>query len=103
MSPESHLTSDDVRRIAADGRVKRHTTYHARDHNVRFRDLLDALLFCQRVVLDTRAGPDGQRRHPNGFVAWSLPIRGRKWRVDFDLEHMDGNEWFLVVTGFEVS
>lgn len=103
MLPGRNLTPDEIRAIASEGRVKRHPRYHAHEHNVRFRDLVGALLFCQHVLRDRRTDGKGNVRHPRGFVAWSNQIRGQVWRVDFDLEEDGDGEWALIVTGFEVK
>lgn len=96
------LRAEDVRRIAALGRVRPPEGYHTHLHGVRWRSVLVALATCYRVVRDARRGRDGAPLHPDGHVSWGGDGTGAVLRVDFDLFRRPGEEWILVVTALEV-
>ena len=97
------LDSARVREMSSAGRVNRDPAYHARQHHLRFVEIVDALRRCWRVQPDVRGRPDGTRLHPAGHLAWSRWRPDRHMRVDFNLHMDDDGESILVVTAFEVT
>lgn len=92
-----------VRELAIAGRVDRDPRYHAREHHLRFLDVVDALRRCWRVQRDARKRPDGSPLHPSGYLAWCRWRPNQNLRVDFNLHVDEDGEWILVVTAFEVT
>lgn len=103
MSGSPILDPNRVRDLATAGRVDRDPAYHAREHHLRFVEIVDALRRCWRLQLDHRKRPDGTPLHPNGFLAWCLWRPNRYLRVDFNLHADEDGDWILIVTAFEVT
>lgn len=97
------LTSDDVRDLAARGRVAPASNHHAHRHGIRFNEIVAALQHCYRVREDDRTDESGDLRHPSGYVAW-CPWKGARilW-VDLVLGSDDEEDLLLVVTAMEVT
>jgi hypothetical protein len=98
----SILSTDQVRQLAVDNRVRAARNYHADQHFVPWRWVVDALVQCTRVTPDDRSDDEGRRRHPAGHVAYGPSPRGFL-RIDFNLAQEEGGSWLLVVTAFEVE
>lgn len=88
--------------MAFSGRVRRHESYHAWEHNIAFDKIVGALLQCSRVELDGRTGPRDESRHPDGHIAWGATWSGVVLRVDFNLSTTADGRFIDVVTAFEV-
>ncbi len=96
------MDTEKVKTLARRGRVAPDPSYHAYQHEVKFRDAAFALTWCYRVEKDERLDDDGSFRHPNGYVAWCDYKAGRELRVDLNVERLDDGELLLIVTAMEV-
>jgi hypothetical protein len=84
-----------VRELAVLGKVRPHARYHARQHHIRWPQVLRALHHCFRTAPDLRI----HEAPAAAFLAWGFYDFGRVLRVDFELFE---EERLLVVTAFEV-
>lgn len=103
MASRRQLGPDDVKRMALAGRVRPSHKYHATVHAVKYEELHDHLVFCGRVVIDSRTDKDGNLRHPQGYVAWCQDWGGEVYRVDFDLETDADGDIICIVTGLKLE
>lgn len=103
MVAQRALTPHDVKAMALAGRVRHSHKYQATSHVVKYEQLHDHLVFCDRVVMDTRTDKDGALRHPQGYVAWCQNWGGEIYRVDFDLETDEKGEVISIVTGLKME
>ena len=89
--------------LAKRGRVRQHHTWHgSQRHGIPFHVAATALSMSQRVVQDSRPGPDGKPRHPNGYVAWATTPT-TTLRIDFNLGTDDDGDLLVLVTAMEIT
>ncbi len=97
------LDAAAVRTLAKNGRIRQHHTWHgSQKHGIPFHVAATALALCQKVVEDTRQGPDGKPRHPGGYVAWAT-TPSATMRIDFNLETDDEGQQLALVTAMVIT